>query len=91
MISEAQKRAARKWDAAHRQILTANIDRADADRIRQHAAARGESVNAFLRRAALEQIARDNAPTPAPAAEARKRKYQKGMPGDGQLIFSDED
>ncbi len=49
--SEAQKKAANKWDAAHMQNLSVKVRREYADQIREKAAAKGTTVGAILRKA----------------------------------------
>ena len=60
-ISEAKKRNNAKWDAAHLDRLSLALPAGSREKIKAHAAGRGESVNAFIGRAIREQIVRDNA------------------------------
>lgn len=57
-VSEAQRRAINKWDAKH-EVLRFRVPLGQREVIRQHAANRGESINAFLVRAVKEAIERD--------------------------------
>lgn len=50
-LSEARKRANKKWDAANMQNLSIKIRRDYADRIRAAAAAAGTTPAAIMRRA----------------------------------------
>ncbi len=59
--TEAQKQSARKWDAANLDRISIAVPKGQKDVIKAHAEARGESVNAFLNRAAQETMQRDNA------------------------------
>ena len=57
--TEAQKNANKKWDAENLDRMSVALPKGAKDTIKAHAAAMGESVNAFFNRAALEQIQRD--------------------------------
>lgn len=57
--TEAQKNANKKWDAENLDRISIALPKGAKDTIKTHAAAMGESVNAFFNRAALEQIKRD--------------------------------
>lgn len=57
--AQAQKNANKKWDAENLDWMSVALPKGAKDTIKAHAAAMGESVNAFFNRAALEQIQRD--------------------------------
>lgn len=57
--TEARKLGNRKWDAENLDRISIALPKGAKDTIKAHAAATGESVNAFFNRAALEQIQRD--------------------------------
>ena len=59
--TEAQKQSAKKWDAANLDRLSIALPKGDKERIKAHAAGRGESVNGFIKRAVNEAMERDNA------------------------------
>ena len=63
--TEAQKKSAKKWDAANLDRVSIAMPKGQKDTIKAHAEARGESVNGFINRAIDETMERDNA---APAA-----------------------
>lgn len=58
-ISEAQQRAVRKYTKAHYDELMLRIPKGKKEIIQAHAAAWGESTNAFIFRAIQEQMKRD--------------------------------
>ena len=68
--SEAQKQSARKWDAANLDRLSLALPKGSRETIKAHAAAQGESTNAFIKRAIDCQIERDGAGGPQEAAGA---------------------
>ncbi len=73
MVQESQKRAARKWDSDHMATIGCKVKKEQAEAIKNHASQMNETVNAFLRRAALETMERDNgciSPSPVPQASA---------------------
>ena len=49
--TEAQKRSAKKWDAANLDRLSIAAPKGRKDAVKAHAEARGESVNGFINRA----------------------------------------
>ena len=57
--SEARIRATKKY---HQKLddIKMRVEKGDRQRFKEHAESRGESLNAFLYRAALETIERDN-------------------------------
>ena len=57
--TEAQKQSAKKWDAANLDRLSIALPKGQKDIIKDHAASRGESVNAFIGRAIECQMERD--------------------------------
>ena len=65
MISEAQKKAVAKYNGSHYDRLElkvekpANGEKGLKDRIKEHAAECKESVNAFIIRAVLEALERE--------------------------------
>lgn len=59
--TEAQKKSAKKWDAANLDRLSIALPKGQKELIKAHAADRGESVNAFIGRAIDETIKRDQA------------------------------
>ena len=69
--TEAQKKSAKKWDAANLDRVSIAMPKGQKDTIKAHAEARGESVNGFVNRAISETMERDNA---APAASEGQRK-----------------
>lgn len=58
--TEAQKKSAKKWDAANLDRLSLALPKGSKEIIKAHAAARGESVNGFVGRAITETMDRDN-------------------------------
>ena len=68
--SEAQKQSARKWDAANLDRLSLALPKGSRETIKAHAAAQGESTNAFIKRAIDCQMERDGADGPPEAAGA---------------------
>ena len=68
--SEAQKQSARKWDAANLDRLSLALPKGSRETIKAHAAAQGESTNAFIKRAIDCQMERDGADGPQEAAGA---------------------
>ena len=59
-LSDARKRANRKWDAANMQVLGCKVRRDYADAIRAAAAAAGTTPAAIMR-AALDRFMEDQA------------------------------
>ena len=64
-VSKAQQRAQNKWIEKTYDRINLTVPKGQKEIIKTHAESRGESVNAFLNRAAQETMQRDNA---APAA-----------------------
>ena len=59
--TEARKEGNRKWDAANLDRLSIALPKGSRETIKAHAAAQGESTNAFIKRAIDCQIERDGA------------------------------
>lgn len=57
--TDAQKRSAKKWDAANLDRLSLALPKGSKEEIKAHAAAHGESVNGFACRAINETMERD--------------------------------
>ncbi len=49
-----------KWQQENKERINLVVDKGQKDVIKAHAEARGESVNAFINRAVLETMERDN-------------------------------
>lgn len=58
--TDAQKKSARKWDAAHLDRISVVLPKGEKESVKLHAEARGESVNGFINRAISETMERDN-------------------------------
>ena len=50
-VSDAKKKANKKWDAANMQNLSVKVRREYADQIREKAAEKGTTIGAILRKA----------------------------------------
>ena len=59
--TEAQKKSAKKWDAANLDRVSIAMPKGKKATIKCHAAAQGESVNSFINRAIDQTIAQDTA------------------------------
>lgn len=59
-ISNAQKRAVAKYNAANYDRVELRLDKGQKDVVKAHAEAQGESLNAFINRAICEAIERDH-------------------------------
>ena len=57
--TEAQKKSAKKWDAANLDRISIALPKGQKNIIKAHAEGRGESVNAFIGRAIENQMERD--------------------------------
>lgn len=68
--TEARKEGNRKWDAANLDRLSLALPKGSRETIKAHAAAQGESTNAFIKRAIDCQMERDGAAGPQEAAGA---------------------
>ena len=73
--TEAQKKSAKKWDAANLDRVSIAMPKGQKDTIKAHAEARGESVNGFVNRAISETMERDNA-APAARKEVEHGEHQ---------------
>lgn len=60
--SEAQKKSARKWDAANLDRVSVAMPRGRKDAIRERAAAQGESMNGFINAAIDSALSQQDAP-----------------------------
>lgn len=60
-VSKAQQKAVRKYVKANYDRLDLTMPKGQKDAIKAHAAGQGESVNAFINRAIVEAMERDNA------------------------------
>lgn len=62
-VSEAQRRAVAKYNAGHYDRLEIKVQRETMSKasLQTHAAAQGESLNAFVNRAIRETVERDKA------------------------------
>ena len=60
-VSKAQQRAVHKYVKANYDRLDITAPKGRKEEIKAHAAAQGESVNAFINRAITETMERDNA------------------------------
>lgn len=58
--TEARKEGNRKWDAANLDRLSLALPKGSREAIKAHAAALGESTNAFIKRAIDCQMERDS-------------------------------
>lgn len=61
--SDANRRAVAKYKKENYDQIQLRVPKGDKDRLKEHAESQGESLNAFLNRAANETIERDNAAT----------------------------
>ena len=59
-VSKAQQKAVHKYVRANYDRLELTVPKGRKDEIKAHAAARGESVNAFITRAIDQTMERDN-------------------------------
>lgn len=59
--SDAQRRAVAKYNKSKYDQIAVRVPAGRGDRIRAHAAARGESVNGFINRCIDETMERDGA------------------------------
>lgn len=65
-VSEAQRRAVAKYNAANYDRVELRLDKGRKDEVKSHADTQGESLNAFINRAIAETMARDTAATADP-------------------------
>lgn len=59
-ISEAQRRAVAKYNAANYDRVELRLEKGQKESVKAHAEAQGESLNGFINRAINETIERDN-------------------------------
>ena len=62
-ISEAQRRAVAKYNAANYDRVELRLDKGRKGVVKAHADTQGESLNAFINRAITETMERDTAAT----------------------------
>ena len=62
-VSEAQRRAVAKYNAANYDRVELRLDKGRKETVKAHADTQGESLNAFINRAITETMARDTAAT----------------------------
>lgn len=60
-VSKAQQKAVNKYVRDNYDRVNVNMPKGQKETVKAHAEARGESVNAFINRAVLETMERDNA------------------------------
>lgn len=60
-ISESQRKAVAKYNAANYDRIELRVDKGRKDIIKAHAESKGESVNAFINRAIDETMERETA------------------------------
>ena len=65
-VSEAQRRAVAKYNAANYDRVELRLDKGRKEEVKAHADSQGESLNAFINRAIAETMARDTAATAEP-------------------------
>lgn len=58
-MTEARKKSIYKYAKENLKRIPLDVPKADYESIKAHAAARGESVNGFIKRAIAETMARD--------------------------------
>ena len=59
-LSEAQRRAVAKYNAANYDRVELRLDKGRKETVKAHADTQGESLNAFINRAITETMDRDN-------------------------------
>ena len=62
-VSDSQKKASAKYNLKAYDRIELKVKKGEKDIIKAHAEKQGESLNAFINRAILEAIKRDNLPT----------------------------
>ena len=60
-VSDAQRRAVAKYNAANYDRVELRLDKGRKETVKAHADTQGESLNAFINRAILETMERDTA------------------------------
>ena len=86
--TKARKDGNRKWDAANLDRMSLALPKGSRDTIKAHAATRGESVNAFIKRAVDCQMERDSDGTVVGGpdrAVARPQEAAGGPQGSGGI------
>ena len=58
--SDAQRRAVARYNSTHYEQVLIRVEAGQKEEIKAHAESMGESLNAFLNRAVVETIERDN-------------------------------
>ena len=59
-VSDAQRRAVAKYNAANYDRVELRLDKGRKETVKAHADTQGESLNAFINRAITETMDRDN-------------------------------
>jgi len=59
-VSKAQQKAVHKYVKTNYDRMELTVPKGRKDTVKAHAAAQGESVNAFINRAIMETMQRDN-------------------------------
>ena len=59
-ISEAQKKAVAKYNAANYERIELRVEKGQKDIIKAHAESKGESLNGFINRAISETMEKEN-------------------------------
>lgn len=59
-ISEAQRKAVAKFNAANYDRIELRVDKGQKQALKAHAESRGETLNGFVNRAIQETLKRDN-------------------------------
>lgn len=80
--SKAQQKAVNKYMAANYDRVNLTMPKGRKEVIQAHAAAQGESVNAFINRAIDSQMARDTSRSPTEAAGAPAGAGAVSLPSD---------
>lgn len=84
--TEAQKKSAKKWDAANLDRISIAVPKGKKATIQAHAEVHGESVNSFINRAITETMERDSGGTPSgspqEAAETASGTGVVSLPSD---------
>lgn len=62
-VSEAQRRAVAKYNAANYDRVELRLEKGHKDTVKAHAERQGESLNAFINRAITETMDRDTGST----------------------------
>lgn len=62
-ISESQRKAVAKYNAANYDRIELRIEKGQKQRLKEHAESQSETLNGFVNRAIKETLERDNAAT----------------------------